>query len=115
MAGSTAERAAEPLRAPGFQWVVAPWRQAGTVSLDLRSLRLEDGQTSRQGVLSTDIEWDSYLWQPWFLQMRFGLGLLAARDTSSHGADTHGSDGGTSGTVTGRMALALFPASRFPF
>ena len=113
---TTTERAAEPLRAPGFEWVLAPWRRAGTVSMDMRALRLEDGQTNRQGAVSTDIEWDTYLWQPWFLQLRLGLGLLAVRDAASGRSSGIDSDvGGTSGAATGRMALALFPASRFPF
>lgn len=105
-------RAAEPLRAPGFQWVLAPWRHAGTVSLDGRWMRLDDGRTSRQGLVLTDLEWSSYLWQPWFMQMRFGLGLLAVRDVSGGNAET---SSGTSSGTTGRMSLALFPASRFPF
>lgn len=110
---ATPQRAAEPLRAPGFQWVLAPWRQAGSVSLDGRWMRLDDGRSSRQGLVLADLEWASYLWQPWFMQLRFGLGLLAVRD-ASHGGNAEASTGTSSG-LTGRMSLALFPASRFPF
>lgn len=114
-AGPVAPRqAAEPLRAPGFRWVLAPWRSEGVVSLDGRWLNLGQGRTSQQGLLSTDFEWASHLWQPWFLQMRFGLGVLASRDASRGGADGDSSSGSGLG-LTGRLALSLFPASRFPF
>jgi hypothetical protein len=109
-------RADEPLKVPGFQWVLAPWQHNGSVSLDGRWQRLEDGRLSRQALLFSDIEWASYLWQPWFVQMRFGLGLLAERDTAA-GGDLQPGDRSrsTSGTATGRMSLSVFPASRFPF
>jgi hypothetical protein len=105
--------AAEPLRAPGFEWVLGPWRQAGSLALDARLLRQETGATSRQGVLSTDFDWATHLWQPWFLQLRFGLGLMGVRD-STHGGDS-GRISGSGGGMTGRLAVSLFPASRFPF
>jgi len=105
--------AAEPLQAPGFQWVLGPWRQAGRLALDGRWLRQQDGALSRQGVLSTEFDWATHLWEPWFLQMRFGLGLVGVRD-SSRGGDS-GAVSGSSGGLTARMSLSLFPASRFPF
>jgi len=105
--------AAEPLQAPGFRWALGPWRQAGSLSLDGRWLRQHDGTASRQGVLSTEFDWATHLWEPWFLQMRFGLGLVAVRDSSS-GGDS-GPVSGSGGGLTGRMSLSLFPSSRFPF
>ncbi|MBL8351346.1 MAG: hypothetical protein JNL87_13675 [Burkholderiaceae bacterium] len=108
--------ASEPLRVPGFQWTVAPWRRMGTLSLDGRWMKMEDGRVSRQALAFGDIEWASYLWQPWFLQMRFGLGLMAERDTETGGEGLgDSSSASTNGTLTGRVSLALFPASRFPF
>lgn len=111
--GDTA--AAEPAAGTdtGFRWEFAPWRTSGTVSLDTRWLRLEDGSRSTQALLYNDTEWSSYLWQPWFAQVRAGLGLLAARDTV-RGVDTPASTS-TSGALTGRLTVGIFPLSRFPF
>ena len=106
-------RAAEPLQAPGFEWVLGPWRQTGSLALDARWLRQDTGATSQQGVVSTDFDWATHLWEPWFLQMRFGLGLVGVRD-STQGGDS-GRVSGSSGGMTARMSLLLFPASRFPF
>lgn len=108
-------RAAEPLRAPGFRFEFGPWRKAGSVTLDGRWLRLGNGSTTQQGVVSSDIEFASYLWQPWFAQVRLGVGSLVAVDRSQ-GSDSAGSGiNGTSTALTGRLGLMLFPASRFPF
>jgi len=105
----------EPLRVPGFRWVVAPWRRQGTLSLDGRWLQMEDSRISRQALLFGDMEWSSHLWQPWFVQMRFGLGLLGVRDSTAGGEGVSSGNTTTGGTVTSRMALSVFPASRFPF
>jgi len=108
--GAPPERAHEPLRGEGIQWVLAPWRSGGTLAVDLRALRLEDGRTTRQGLLLGDVDFASYIWQPWFVQLRFGAGFIAAR-ASGDGLGP-GSD---NGTLTGRAAISVFPASRFPF
>ena len=106
--GSTAT---EPLRGGGIQWSFAPWRFGGTVALDLRALRMEDGRTSRQYLLISDVEMASYIWQPWFVQVRLGAGFVAAQ---SGGSDAQTSSD-LGGTLTGRAAIVVFPASRFPF
>ncbi|HET9976155.1 MAG TPA: hypothetical protein VFQ20_01865 [Burkholderiaceae bacterium] len=107
--------ATEPLRASGgngIQWRFAPWRWGGTLALDARWLKLEDSSTTRQGALFVDIDGSTYLWQPWFVQLRLGGGFVVSRDTSD-GADAHRRSGGDA--VTARAQLAVFPASRFPF
>ena len=111
--GVDQRRAAEPLRGDGVQWTLGPWQRSGTLSLDGRWLRLEDGRRSRQLLLFSDAEWANYLWQPWFVQLRFGLGLLAVHDSASGGNGEPVASRG--GTLTGRMAVSVFPASRFPF
>jgi hypothetical protein len=94
----------------GIRWILAPWRSSGSVSLDLRSLRLEDGSRTTQTMLFNDIEFASHVWQPWFVQVRAGLGLLAANDVSrSAGAEPARS---TSLSATGRFSMAVFPLSR---
>ncbi len=108
--GGAPERAREPLRGPGIQWVLAPWRSSGTLAVDARALRLEDGRSSRQQLLLGDVDLASYIWQPWFVQLRFGAGFVASR--ASGDAQGPGND---SGTVSGRAAILVFPASRFPF
>lgn len=101
----------EPLRGSGIQWNFAPWRIGGTLALDLRALRLEDGRTTRQYLLISDLDMASYIWQPWFVQVRLGVGFVASQ---SGGNDAQKSrDLGT--TLTGRAAIVVFPASRFPF
>ena len=101
---------AEPLRGSGIQWTFAPWRYGGTVALDLRALRLDDGRTTRQALLMTDLEMGSYIWQPWFVQVRLGVGFVSSQ--SSGDAQSQGTLGGS---LTGRAAIIVFPASRFPF
>lgn len=102
-----------PVAGNGIRWEFARPRWGGTVSLDARRLRLEDGSRSTQGLLYNDIEMTTHLWQPWFVQLRAGAGLLAARDTATP------VDGDSSTTrslaLTGRFALSVFPVSRFPF
>ena len=103
--------AAEPLQGSGIQWTLGPWRQQGLLAADLRSLRLEDGSRTRQSLLLGDLDMASYIWQPWFVQLRFGLGFVTAQDQGQvQGLST----GGSGTTVTGRAAFSVFPASRFP-
>lgn len=105
-----APSATEPLRGDGIHWSLGPWRTGGSVALDLRSLRLEDGRTTRQSLLLTELDMANYIWQPWFVQLRLGLGFVAAQ--ASGDAQTQGQLGST---VTARTAITVFPASRFPF
>lgn len=100
----------EPLRGNGIQWTLAPWRVGGSLALDARVLRLEDGSRTRQGLLMADVDMASHVWQPWFIQVRLGLGVVMASTQS--GGSGPGSRGSS---VNGRAALVVFPASRFPF
>lgn len=94
----------------GIVWRFAPWRVGGLLGLDLRAHRLNPGGSGAQAVASGQIDWASYLWQPWFLQVRFGLGVTASQDSGS------GEGSGSRNTgLTGHAALSVFPASRFPF
>ena len=111
--GDTASGDATPSIDTSFRWQFAPWRTSGTLSLDTRWLRLEDGSRSTQALIYNDTEWASYLWQPWFAQVRTGLGLLAAHDTV-RGVDTPVTTS-TSSAMTGRITIGVFPLSRFPF
>ncbi len=103
-----APSAEEPLAGNGIDWRFAPWVVSGLLALDLRVNHLEDGQRPRSGLLEGQVDLASYLWQPWFAQVRLGMGVLV--NTS----DTE-TDSGNSLSLTGRAALSLFPSSRFPF
>lgn len=120
----------------GIRWELAPLRYAGTVSLDGRWLRLEDGTRTTQAVLINDIEFATHVWQPWFIQLRGGVGAIAARDSARSRAFSRAAlafrrlrplalgaaeDADSARTVsrsaalTGRVSIAVFPLSRFPF
>lgn len=107
--------AADPVAAAGngIRWQFAPWRWRGTAALDLRWIDAGQGRTLRQAVGSGDVEFASYVWQPWFVQVRAGVGLVLARGSASS-ADAGGSRDGSL-DLTGRLHVAVFPASRFPF
>ena len=95
----------------GIRWQLGPWRAQGALTGDLRGLRLDDGTRSIQRLAIADIDVANHVWEPWFIQFRAGLGLLADR-SSGNGLSAQG---GGSGSVTGRLAVSVFPASRFPF
>lgn len=97
----------EPLRGEGIQWALAPWRVGGTLALDVRALRLGDGGHATSRVMLGDIDAASHVWQPWFIQVRAGFGWVLA-DANAAGSRPQLS-------LTGRGALSVFPASRFPF
>jgi hypothetical protein len=106
---------AEPLRtgAGGIEWAFGPWRTSGTLALDLRWLRFEDGARVRQSALLADLETATYIWQPWFAQLRLGAGFVASTDSNGHEGEPRVA--ATGNTVTGHAQLSVFPASRFPF
>jgi hypothetical protein len=97
----------------GIRWQFAPWRWRGNLALDARWLTVGDGRHQQQWVSSGDVEFASYLWQPWFVQVRAGVGLLAARGSSAGGDAAATRDSGFD--LTGRLHVSVFPASRFPF
>jgi hypothetical protein len=109
---ASAATPSEPLRGNGIEWRFGPWRTAGSIGLDARWLRFEDASTTSQGALLADIESASYLWQPWFVQVRFGAGLVAATDS---GRDSGQGLSASGNSMTGHAQVAVFPASRFPF
>jgi hypothetical protein len=97
----------------GFRFEFAPPRWNGTLALEGRRLRQQDGTRNTQGLVYNDLEMATYLWQPWFVQLRAGVGLLAVRDAVT----PPDGEGVTSRSValTGRFGMSVFPASRFPF
>ena len=98
---------------PPTRWQLAPIRFGGNVSLDGRWVRSDDGLTTRQGLLAANIDAMTYVWQPWFVQLRAGVGGILSRGTNESIYDMRRSD--DSSAWTGRLGLQVFPASRFPF
>jgi hypothetical protein len=97
----------------GIRWEFAPLSYSGSLSIDGRWQNQNTGLRSRQALTVGDIEAATYIWQPWFVQLRFGLGLVLSRETSKEaGAPSHHS---SSPSTTGRLNLSVFPMSRFPF
>ena len=111
-ASTPAPSAEEPSAGNGIRWELAPWRSRGLLSLDLRAQRLGDGPRSSQAVVFGEIDFASYIWQPWFIQLRAGFGALMATDRSSQETSSEHSN---SQSLNGRFAVSVFPASRFPF
>ena len=48
----------------------------------LRTLRLPDGSRTTQALVFNDLQLATYVWQPWFVQVRAGVGLLGERSRS---------------------------------
>lgn len=96
-----------------IRWELAPLTYSGSLSLDLRWQQLGDAVRSRQGLVIGDFEFATYVWQPWFVQMRFGLGLVAAHENLQEPGQPVRST--FQPATTGRFQLSVFPSSRFPF
>lgn len=97
----------------GIQWVFAPLTYSGSLSVDGRWQRTDPGLGSRQGLMVGDIEFATHVWQPWFVQLRFGLGMVVAHETVHEAGQPDRSTSQPS--QTGRLQLSVFPMSRFPF
>ncbi|CAD5372312.1 conserved exported hypothetical protein [Rubrivivax sp. A210] len=111
IAAPAAPQPVEPLRGSGIQWRLAPWRWGGTLGLDYRALRAEDQSVSQQQLLIGNVDFVSHIWQPWFVQVRLGMGFVASHASG----DAQAAGSSTSTSWTGRTAVSVFPASRFPF
>ena len=107
----------EPLAAgSGIRWTLAPWRWGASLTLDGRWLRTELGRRSTSGLLLADMAFASYVWQPWFVQLQGGLGLLLDRTRTSAPASLADGPAVTAAGrgITARASASVFPASRFP-
>jgi hypothetical protein len=89
------------------RWEIAPIRWRGLLALDLRSFNV-DGQAYRREVIeSASVQATSYVYQPWFAQLAFGLTAVTAQQ--------YGELPARGSTLTGNGLAAVFPTSRFPF
>ncbi|MCU0940653.1 MAG: hypothetical protein MUC86_16360 [Burkholderiaceae bacterium] len=100
-------------RSGPVRWRLAPVRLEGGIGLEKRYSRDEDGLRSERGLFAAGVDAASYIWEPWFIQLRAGLGLILSQGKEEQPlAPTREDD--TSSWV-GRLGLQVFPASRFPF
>jgi len=89
------------------RWELAPIRWRGLLALDLRAFNVEGQAYRREVIESASVQATSYVYQPWFAQLAFGLTGVAAQqqgELASRGS-----------TVSGNGLVAVFPTSRFPF
>lgn len=97
---------------PRIRWQLAPVVWGGDLGYEARMTRNQgQGNTFEQLVIG-NVHGRSYVWQPWFVQVRGGLGVVLSRlNTSGNG---NGSDQQPV-SLTGNVGLTVFPVSRFPF
>ena len=93
----------------GVTLTPGPLRLGGNLGIEFRSQK-----TSGQGRTLTRLELANinaatYIYQPWFAQVRGSIGGLRSTSNSS------GTPGSKSTSLTGDFGLSLFPVSRFPF
>lgn len=94
--------AAEPLQGGGIRWTLAPWRSQGLLALDQRGLRLDGGSRARQSLLMGELDLASHIWQPWFVQLRVGMGFISSQAQDN----TPGvASGGSGNTLTDRKSV----------
>ena len=74
-------------------------------------------QRRTQFVEYANVRAASYIWQPWFVQLSGGLGLVVSQQHGTAGLNTASarSDAGNSRSLVGNGAVSVFPVSRFPF
>ena len=96
-----------------LRWTLAPVRFAGNLGIEKRYARAEDGLRSERGLLGANVDASSYIWQPWFIQLRAGLGLILSQGEERQPMAPPREDDAAS--WTGQLGLQVFPASRFPF
>jgi len=108
-AGS-APAGASPAR---IQWRLAPILWSGDIGYEARMTRNEDQGNTLEQLIIANLRGRSYIWQPWFVQVRGGLGLVLSRLHTSN--DTGSGVDQSPVTTTGNVGLTVFPVSRFPF
>jgi hypothetical protein len=92
------------------RWQIPPIRVWGSVAYDLRVEDAENEGRSVQNFLTTNVNAESYIWQPWFAMIAGGLGFTVSKlNNSGDGPDSRDN------FVTGNARFNLFPRSRFPF
>jgi hypothetical protein len=91
----------------GVRMELGPVRWGGSLGTEYRLQQASGQARAPSRVDFANLRAQTYLWQPWFAQLRGGLGIV------------HGEAGGTAtsraNSITGDLGASLFPMSRFPF
>lgn len=105
------DSAAQPegKQAPRLQFAPVEYGIGGDVGYNLQRQTNGTDKTSAKA-LTANVRGvaNSFIWQPWFAQVKGGLGLGFTQNSAS-------SNKSSSNSVTGDAALSLLPSSRFPF
>ncbi len=102
------EPPAEAVSAEGFRYSLAPVQWGGDVSAGLSRQSYKPGTTYSRNVKAANLRASTYVWQPWFAQLRGGLGVVSGKNYT----DTQSTN---DTSVVGNASLAMFAQSRFPF
>lgn len=93
---------------------LAPMRWRGNLGFEYRFVRGSEGAGHSEMMEFGNLDLATYIGQPWLVQVRANLGILALQqrrrddDAFSGGADR-------SASLTGGTTVMVFPRSRFPF
>lgn len=93
----------------GVDLSLGPIRWRGNLTNEYRLQMPADQPRSAGFVESGNLSAASYVYQPWFAQLRGAVGFVRSRERGD------GSGNRKSVSLTGEAGLSLFPASRFPF
>lgn len=97
-------------------WRLMPARWGGTLALEYLRNQGEIGGNRNRFVESTTLYASTYIWQPWFAQVRGNVSIFASQESGeSGGLNGARSSAPQSGSVNASGTFNLFPASRFPF
>lgn len=92
----------------GVRPELGPVRWGGTLATEFRSQKSSGAGRTLTRLDMANVRAGSYVWQPWFAQVRGGLGMLRSTGSGAGGSSS-------SSALTGDAAVSLFPVSRFPF
>jgi hypothetical protein len=110
---SAPEPGVPPMR--GLEWTLAPIRWGGNVAHETRRIGVGGHPARLQNIETANLRGSTFVWQPWFMQVSGGVGIVAGRERSHAEGDDVAAQASASNTVTGSGALSVFPSSRFPF
>lgn len=99
-----------------IDWRLVPPRIGGAATLEYLNGRGTLAGDKSRLVESVSVTAASYIWQPWFAQVRGNLTVLAAQESgTAANSSVDRASAPRSTSLNGGGSLSLFPASRFPF
>lgn len=100
----------------GIRLELGPINWGGSLGQEYQWHESEGGNRSRTRLDLLHLNATSYLWQPWFAQLRGGFGVIhSSSHASARSDDAQVRSSSDSTSLTGDAGLTLFPVSRFPF